>query len=217
MCPQRVQHRAGAEFGQVVRADHRVLVLRDDVVDSRLVLDEIVGTRQAGERPLHVTEESGLTVSRLRPGLQHVLERRQPALHVEAPAAQRALAPRPYFQLAGAHRLVHADGLVGQCFGQPPEMFVPPLRIDVMVGLVTVGETIPDEGEQHAVLLIEAVEERTDMPVPAKLTLAEPHLIRRGLHVSTSARIGGRRARRAGLGARSISPVQPGRMRPLTA
>lgn len=58
-----------------------------------------------------------------------------------------------------------------------------PLGIDVMVGLVAVGETIPDEGAQHTVLLVDAVEERTDMTMPIGKIAAEPHPVRHGLHI----------------------------------
>ena len=62
-------------------------------------------------------------------------------------------------------------------------MFFLPLGIDVMVGLVAVGETIPDEGAQHTVLLVDAVEERTDMTMPIEKIAAEPHPVRHGLHI----------------------------------
>jgi hypothetical protein len=52
-----------------------------------------------------------------------------------------------------------------------------------MVGLIPVGETIPDERAQHTVLLVEAVEERTDMTMPTENIAAEPGLVRRGLHI----------------------------------
>jgi hypothetical protein len=78
-------------------------------------------------------------------------------------------------------------------------MFFLPLRIDVMVGLVPVGETIPDERPQHTVLLVEAVEERTDMTMPTENIAADPGLVRRGLHIHTLTKRGPRYGRRTGL------------------
>src|SRR5437016_6332928 len=49
--PQGVHHHARAKFRQIVRADHRTVVLGNHVVDPRLVLDQVADARQVEERP----------------------------------------------------------------------------------------------------------------------------------------------------------------------
>ena len=68
-----------------------------------------------------------------------------------------------------------------------------------MVSLVPVGETIPYERAQHTVLLVEAVEERTNMTMPTENIAAEPGLVCRGLHIHTLTKRGPRYAVRTGL------------------
>jgi hypothetical protein len=64
-------------------------------------------------------------------------------------------------------------------------MFFPPLRVDVMVSLIPAGETVLDEGAKHAMLLVEAVKERTDMTMLAENTLGRSHRIRGSFHLVT--------------------------------
>src|SRR5271163_1982935 len=161
MRPQGVHHHARAEFRQIVRADHCAFVLRNDVVDPRLVLDQVADAWQVGQRPFHVTQETCLRVSSRRPGLEHLFECRQPGVQLEASSAERAVLPRPDLQLAGGRHLWDVDAR----FGEPPEMFVPQLGINVVVSLVALIETILDERAKHTVLLVDAVEERANMAI----------------------------------------------------
>jgi hypothetical protein len=68
--------------------------------------------------------------------------------------------------LAGGHRLLHIDA----CFGEPPEMFFASLGVNVMVSFVPAVETVLYERAKHAMLLVDAVEERTNMTVLAEGT-----------------------------------------------
>jgi hypothetical protein len=66
--------------------------------------------------------------------------------------------------LAGTHRLVHVDA----CFGEPPEMFVSSLWVNEMEGSISQLEAVLDERAEHAVLLVDAVEERANMAILAE-------------------------------------------------
>jgi hypothetical protein len=92
---------------------------------------------------------------------------------------ERTILPRPHLQLAGAQRLVHID----TCFGEPPEMFFPSLRVNEMVGSVPSLETILDERAKHAMLLVDAVEERTNMTILAESAPGKLRGLCGGVHI----------------------------------
>ena len=102
-------------------------------------------------------------------------------VQIKAPALKRAVLPPPHLQLAAVHGLGHIDARIGQ----PAEMFFPPLGVDVMVSLVPVGETILDKRAKHAVLLIDVVEERTDMAILADCGIGKQQGIGGGFHIFT--------------------------------
>jgi hypothetical protein len=64
-------------------------------------------------------------------------------------------------------------------------MFFPPLGVHVMVSLVPVGESIRDKRQEHAMLLVDAVEERTDMTVRPENTPGELGRLCEGFHFIT--------------------------------
>ena len=68
-------------------------------------------------------------------------------------------------------------------------MFFPPFGIYVMESLVPVGETIRDKRPEYAMLLVDAVEERTDMTVRPQNTSGVLGRLRGGLHVSHLTRV----------------------------
>jgi hypothetical protein len=66
-----------------------------------------------------------------------------------------------HLELAGSHRVLDADSGVRE----PPKMLCSPFRIDYVKRLVPFGDSVPDEPIEHAVLLVDAVEERADVPI----------------------------------------------------
>src|SRR6266568_5234702 len=60
-------------------------------------------------------------------------------------------------------------------------MFFPPLGVNVMVGFVPLVEPILDKRPKHAMLLVDAIEERTNVTMLAENTLGK----RGGLHILT--------------------------------
>jgi hypothetical protein len=48
---------------------------------------------------------------------------------------------------------------------QAPHVVLPPVGVDEVKCAITLLETLLDEGEQHSVFFLLAVEERTDVPL----------------------------------------------------
>jgi predicted methyltransferase MtxX (methanogen marker protein 4) len=71
-------------------------------------------------------------------------------------------------------------------FGEPREMVFPKLWVDEVEGLVTVVETVRDERVEHAVLLVDAVEERADVTMPADGASGNLYGMLVGFHTSPS-------------------------------
>jgi hypothetical protein len=94
---------------------------------------------------------------------------------------ERTVLPRPHLQLTGAHRRLHVD----TCFGEPPEMFVPSIGINEMEGFVPPVETILDKRAKHAMVLVDAVKECTNMAILIEKTLDKLRGLRGGLHILT--------------------------------
>jgi hypothetical protein len=64
-------------------------------------------------------------------------------------------------------------------------MFFPSLRVDVVISLIPAGETIPDERAKHAMLLVDAIEERADMAILAGSDIGKRQGIGGGFHLIT--------------------------------
>jgi hypothetical protein len=94
-------------------------------------------------------------------------------------------------------------------------MFFPPLRVDVVVSLVPLGETICDKRPEYAVLLVDAVEEGTNMTMWPGSVPDELGRLRGDLHVLTLRRLKLFRTRRNGLAPPGSIPRSAGHDQPL--
>jgi hypothetical protein len=99
-----------------------------------------------------------------------VLEPLEPHLLVEPISSKRAFLPRFYLELAGLHRLLHVDAYVGE----PPEMLVSSLGVDEVERPIPFVEAVLDERPKHAVLLVDAVEERANVATLAESVRRSP-------------------------------------------
>src|SRR5207249_12208785 len=72
-----VDGQARAESRQIVRTDHRVLVLRKQVVQPRLVLEQVLDARLVEQRPFHVPQQPRPSVTRCSAGIQQLLDKGQ--------------------------------------------------------------------------------------------------------------------------------------------
>src|SRR4051812_9610392 len=92
---------------------------------------------------------------------------------------ERTILPRPHLQLPSIHHLLHID----TCFGKPSEVLYPPLGVNQVVTFFSPVESILDERAKHPIVLVEAVEERTNMTLLPKSTLGKLRGLRGDLHI----------------------------------
>jgi hypothetical protein len=85
--------------------------------------------------------------------------------------------------LTSVYRILCLD----TCLGEPPEVFFPSLGVDEMEGFVASVETILDERAKHSMMLVDAVEERANMTVPAESARGELRGLRGDIHILTFA------------------------------
>ena len=89
-------------------------------------------------------------------------------------------------------------------------MFLPSLRVNEMESFLSQLETVLDEGAKHALLLVNVIEERTNMTTLVESISGERQRLRGGLHILTFAGKSRILARR---GARSDPPCSSGTTR----
>src|SRR5207253_3994564 len=94
--------------------------------------------------------------------------------------AQVSVLPRPHFQLACVHRLVHID----TCFGESLEMLFPELGINDVESFFPLLKAIFDERAKHSVLLVDAVEESANVTLPAENAPGKLNRMAVGCHIS---------------------------------
>src|SRR5207253_11331218 len=92
---------------------------------------------------------------------------------VEVPLLQGGVCPGPDLQLPLALGVGHVDAALLQA----AQVLGAVARIDEMQGPVTLVETFFDEGHEHAVLLLLAIEESTDVPLAADDSTCKPDLL----------------------------------------
>src|SRR5258707_9318372 len=100
MRPHDVDHGVTAEFTQVVRANHRIVVTSPQIVDARLEFNELVDVRATLSCPVHAADDATerkvvvLVTGELLEYLQH------PML-IEAAVEEVRVRVRPHLELAG--------------------------------------------------------------------------------------------------------------------
>src|SRR6266853_2607206 len=156
-----VHHDACAKLGEVVDSENGIRVLREDVVEARLVLHQVIYARSILQRPFHVRHQSSQGKPAPLAFGEHLLDQGQHGGLVEVTAAQIGLLPSAQLQLTA---LLH-DGDVNTGGRQPFDVIVAQFRIHDVESLLPVRETFLDEGQEDAVLLVPGVEERTHVAV----------------------------------------------------
>ena len=169
MRSQDVDGHARPELREVIGTDHEVVVLGQHVVQARLVLDEVVDARPVEQRPFHVRQQPGERIAGRRARLEHLFDQRQHRILVEALPAEVRVLPRPHLQLPGADGPLDVDAAVRE----PLQVRVPEVGVDDVEPLLPPVEPVPDEGAEHPVLLVDAVEERADVTLRAERAAGE--------------------------------------------
>src|SRR5438132_8781069 len=180
--PHDVDDRVAPELGEVVCADHCVVMATPHFVDSRFELDHIVHLRSAVDDPFHVADDATERESSVRVAARQLLEHLQHSILVEAAVPKIGFDVRPQLELSA--RL--CGGRVDPCGCQALQMVTALLRIDDVNRLVATLKPLLDERKQHAILLVLAVEECADMACFAELRAGKGNGRRVPLHGSSS-------------------------------
>src|SRR5258706_8670522 len=164
MRPHDVDHRVTAESAQVVRANHRIVVTIPQIVDARLELNELVDVRATVSCPVHSADDATerkvvvLVTGKLLEYLQHPMS-------IEAAVAKVRVRVRPNLELTRSL----SRGGIDPDRRQALQMIFMLVRVDDVNRFVAAREAVLDEGQQHPIFLIVAVEERADMACVAEL------------------------------------------------
>src|SRR6266508_3249695 len=93
VCSKNVYDDPAAKLGGVVRSNHRILVPWQQVVEPRLVLDEIVDAWPILERPLHVRHQAREVEALLRALVEDLLDESEHPVLVEVPFSKVGVLP----------------------------------------------------------------------------------------------------------------------------
>src|SRR6266852_3937462 len=152
---------ACAKLGEVVDSENGIRVLREDVVEARLVLHQVIHARSIFQRPFHVRHQSSQGKPAPLAFGEYLLDQGQHGGLVEVTAAQIGFLPGAQLQLTA----LLDGGDVDTCGGQPFDVIAAQFRIHDVESLLPVRETFLDEGQEDAVLLVPGVEERAHVAV----------------------------------------------------
>src|SRR5438128_4495699 len=152
---------ACAKLGEIVDSENGILVLREDVVEARFVLHQIIHARSIFQRPFHVRYQSSQGKPAPLAFGEHLLDQGQHGGLVEVTATQISFLPGAQFQLTAL-----LDGVDVDTRGrQPFDVIAAQFRIHDVESLLPVRETFLDEGQKDTVLLVPGVEERAHVAV----------------------------------------------------
>jgi hypothetical protein len=179
VCAHDVHDDFCTKLVQIVGSTHGVVVFGQDVVEPRFVFDDVVDAGSILERPLHVGDQPRQRVALGLPALEHFLYQREHLILIEPALAQIRILPAPDFELAGLFGAVNGDARLLQ----PPAVLGAMGVLDDVEGLFAVLDAFADEGEEHPVFFVLAVEERADVPGPSEGRTRQSHLLRRSTHV----------------------------------
>ena len=157
MRPENVHHYGGAEFRHIIGADHRHIVLREDVIESRLVFDDVVHPGEIQERPFHIGPKPGDAGVGLRTGLRKLFEQLDHCVLIEPARPEVGILPRAQFKLTTRFGTRDVDA----CTRQPPQAFGTLVVVDDVDGPVAGVDALLEERQHHLVLVVSAMKKRT--------------------------------------------------------
>ncbi len=159
MRPHDVNHRVSANFREVVRADHRVLVAKPHLIHPRFELNQAVDLRSGFHRPVHVADNAAARKACLGGVTSPLLERLQHPVLIETAVAKVRFGVSSKLELPTPLGRLRIDA---HC-AQPLQMIRILIRIYHVNCFVATFKPVLDERQQHAILIVVAVEERADM------------------------------------------------------
>src|SRR3989449_2237050 len=166
-----IHYDACAKLGEIVDSENGIRVLREDVVEARLVFHQVIHARSILQRPFHVRHQSSQGKPALLAFGEHLLDQGQHGGLVEVTAAQIGFLPGAQLQLTA----LLDGGDVDTRGRQPFDVIAAQFRIHDVESLLPVRETLLDEGQEDAVLLVPGVEERAHVAVTPEPCSREGH------------------------------------------
>src|SRR6266852_2622159 len=129
-----------------------------------------------------VSHQPGPRVAGRCARLDQFFNRSQHGILVEPVVAHIHVGPRQHLQLTGVHHLSH----IYACRREPPQIVFPLLHFNNVGRPFSTVEAIFEERAKHPVLLVEVVEESTNVLMPAETAIGTPHGTVIRCHVSSS-------------------------------
>ena len=157
--PKDVHDYMPTKLGEIIRSHYRVAVFRKDIVQPRLVFEQVIDPGPVLQCPLHVSQEPSACVTLRIPALEYFFDQAQHRILIEVSAAQIRLFPNSNLQLATGL----ACGYINSSRFQTARVLRPELRINNMERLFRVSNTFRKKWKQNFVLLVRVVEERADV------------------------------------------------------
>lgn len=153
VCPHDVNDYVRAEFGKVVHADDRVLIVGRNVVEPRFVLEKVIHARSALQRPVHLGYETGQRASTLLAPFERLPEQVEHFVLIEATTRKIRVFPSVELQLTA----FLCPGNIDAGRLESPDVFVTQPGVDDMECLVAPLEALSDKRKKHFVPFIKAV------------------------------------------------------------
>src|SRR5437870_3223335 len=178
---------ACAKLGEIVDSENGICVLREDIVEARLVLHQIIHARSILHRPFHVRHQSSQGKPPPLAFGEYLLDQGQHSGLVEVTPAQISFLPGAQVQLTAL--LDGGDVDTRRC--QSFDVIAAQCRINDVESLLPARETFLDERQKDTVLLVPGVEERAHVAVTPeprsregdrRLALSSPHARLRHRH-----------------------------------
>ena len=135
-----------------------------------LILQQPLDTRPILERPLHVGHETGTGKAGAGAAFADAVDNLVRPIAVEGATTEMCISPLTHIEPPVRLRRRHVNA------GRRKSLHVlrSPARINDVNGLFTGVQPVSDEGEQNPIVIVGAVEESTDMTVPAQSRPAQP-------------------------------------------
>ncbi len=159
MRPHDVNDGVTPKFVKAVGADDGVVMAAPNVVHSRFELDDIVNVGSICNRPVHPATNAAERESPVRVTASHPLERRQHPVLIEVAIPEIFFRIEPNLELSAP---LASCGVDPECC-QSLQMVMPLIRIYDMNRFVARLEPVLDERKQDPILLVVAIEKRTDV------------------------------------------------------
>ncbi len=107
--PHDINDNLPAKLGEIVDSYNRVPIARQDIVQSCLVLNQIIDAGPIFKRPFHVRDQAGPRESLFRSSVEDFLDQSKHPILIEVTIAQISVSTVPQLELTARFRCVHIN------------------------------------------------------------------------------------------------------------